>query len=66
MFNNIKAELARNCMTQSELAEYLNVSRETVVRWINGTTDIPVSAIRKMAALWNVSADYLISVRSNT
>lgn len=59
-YPNIAAELARHHMTQDELAQYLHVCRKTVYNWQkNGK--IPQSKLKRMATLFGVSADYLLS-----
>lgn len=60
MFPNIDAERARRKMSQQYLAEFLGVSRRTLLNWLNGKTEIPCSAITKMAKLFNCSTDYLL------
>jgi len=60
--NNIKAEMARNELSQSDLATLLDVSPTTVKNWLCGKTEIPSSALIRMSKEWRVSADYLLSL----
>lgn len=64
MFPNIKAELGRRDMTMVDLAEYLKVNRKTVYKWMHGISEIPASAITKMAALFNCTTDYLLGINN--
>lgn len=57
---NIEAERVRNGMTKERLAEALGISLKTYYNWVNGETDIPGSALLKMAKLFKVSIEYLL------
>ena len=48
--------------TQSELANKLSVKRETVAQWEADAREIKASYIIKLATLFGVSTDYLLSV----
>lgn len=60
MFPNIEAERARLKMSQQYLAECLGVSVRTLSNWMGGKTEIPCSAITRMAKLFGCSTDYLL------
>lgn len=62
MHNNIKAEMAREEMTNETLAIFLDVSLSTVKGWFNNNKSIPSSALIKMSRRWNVSTDYLLGL----
>ncbi len=62
MHNNIKAEMAREEMTNETLANFLDVSLSTVKGWFNNNKSIPSSALIKMSKRWNVSTDYLLGL----
>lgn len=50
----------KNGLTQEELAEKLNVSRQSVSKW-EGAQSIPdLNKIIKLASIFNVSTDYLL------
>lgn len=49
-------------ITQEELAKDLNVGRETVARWENGTRDIKTEATISLAKYFNVTTDYLLCI----
>lgn len=53
-------------VTQDEMAKELNVGRETVARWENGTRDIKTEATVNIAKYFNVSTDYLLGLTSST
>ena len=53
-------------VTQDEMAKELNVGRETVARWENGTRDIKTEATVNIAKFFNVSTDYLLGLTSST
>ena len=62
MLNNINAEIARHNTNQEELAEKLGVSRRTLYSWISETTELPSSALVRMAIMWNCTTDYLLDI----
>ncbi len=47
-------------MTQTEFADRLNVTRQTVSRWEAGTVLPDIDKITDIAAILNVSCDYLL------
>lgn len=49
-------------LTQEELAQALNVKRETVARWETGTRDIKTEITISLSKFFNVSADYLLGL----
>lgn len=48
-------------MTQQELAELLNVSKQTVGGWERGRTEPSISTLKKIANIFNVSVDTLVN-----
>lgn len=42
-FPNLKAEMARRCVSVDEVAKTSGVSPKTVYNWLNGSTDITFS-----------------------
>lgn len=59
---NIASERVRIGLTQEGLADHLGVSRQTVLRWENGKTNPPTSAVYMMANLFGCSTDYLLGI----
>lgn len=55
-----QAERARLGLYKDELAKSLNVSMRTYYNWVNEETDVPGSALLKMAHMFNTSIDYLL------
>ena len=47
-------------LTQKQLAEYLQVHQTTYSDYELGHLNVPVSALHKLADLYNVSVDYLL------
>jgi transcriptional regulator with XRE-family HTH domain len=61
--NRIKAERVLINLKQVQLAQLLNVSRDTISSWERGSSNIPSSAVRKMATeIFECSADWLIGI----
>lgn len=46
----IRAEMARRRMTQSQLAQALEVTPRTVTRWLDGKHDIRLGLLERIAA----------------
>lgn len=60
MRNNIASERVRLGWSQDELAEKLDVSRDTVKKWEKGETSIKSSMLIAMSDLFGCSIDYLM------
>ena len=58
-YPNIEAERARRGMSNDSLADELGVSRKTLFNWV-AKGNIPMSALTKMADLFDCSIDYLL------
>lgn len=58
--NRIKELRKQLGMTQKELAHKLSVSQQAVGGWETGRTEPNTETISKLAALFNVTSDYLI------
>ena len=50
-----------NGLSQEELAEKLNVSRQAISRWENGTAFPDANNILQLSKLFNVTTDYLLN-----
>ena len=59
MKNNIASERMKLGLSQEQLGNQLDVSRDVVSNWEQGTTNPKADAIIKMAELFNCSIDYL-------
>jgi len=46
--------------TQGKLADFINVNRQSIGQWKDGTTSPDINALDKIAEYYNVSADYLL------
>lgn len=62
MFPNIEAERGRLKISQEYLAQILGVSPRTFTNWMGGKTDIPATALIKMAQLFHCPVDYLLGL----
>ena len=59
---NIEAERVRRNISRAEFAELMGVTRRTVINWQNGSTEIPMSKLVRLAQEWGVSVDYLLGL----
>ncbi len=51
--------------TQKKLADYLGLSANTVCEWEKGRSEPSIATIKKMAELFDVSADYLLGLEDD-
>lgn len=58
----IKALREERNLTQNELAEDLQVGRETVARWETGDRDIKTDATIRLAKYFDVTSDYILGI----
>ncbi|SJZ54172.1 helix-turn-helix domain-containing protein [Anaerorhabdus furcosa] len=56
----LKNARVQNNMTQEYVASSLNVSRQAVSKWENGTSDPSTTNLIALSKLYNVSADSLL------
>ena len=49
-------------LTQEQVAEDLNVSRQTISNWENGINEPKISYLKAIAVYFNVSTDYLLGL----
>lgn len=62
LFENMEVERERHKMSLEYVAEVLGVSVEEYEGWLTGETEMPGTAIVKLARLWGVSSDYLLGL----
>ncbi len=60
MFENIKKLRKESGLTQEDLAEKLNVSRQAVAKWESGQTNPELDKIIELSRIFNVKVDYLL------
>lgn len=58
---NLKSLRKKNQYTQEELAEKINVSRQSVAKWENGESNPDIESCIKLANLYNVKLDDLVN-----
>ncbi|WP_079579448.1 helix-turn-helix domain-containing protein [Ligilactobacillus acidipiscis] len=52
-------------ISQERVANLLNVTQATYSRYENGTLQIPLDSLIKLALFYNTSTDYLLNLTSN-
>lgn len=50
----------KHSLTQSEIAQNLGVTSQTILNWENGIYEPKINQLIQLADLFNVSVDYLI------
>lgn len=67
MFNNLLAEMARNRINQTQLAEVLHVSQKTVSNKLKGKSEFTLSELNKIMGLFedDMSFDYLFGPKDS-
>lgn len=58
--SRLKELRTNNNLTQIEIANYLNISERTIIRYENNTRNPEIDVVIKLANLFNVSVDYLV------
>lgn len=62
-FNEILREVRRECkMTQKDVYLKLQVSPNCYASWEQGRTQPDIESIKKLCAIFDVSADYLLDI----
>lgn len=63
MFNEKLKELRKKAnITQEELAEKINVSRQTIVKWESGESEPSISIVKNIAELFGVTIEEMVGV----
>lgn len=62
-YNGLKALLVRREITQSELADRMNVHRNTVASWLNGQRSANVEDILAMLQAMGYESDEALNMR---
>lgn len=62
MYKRIKDLREDMDLTQSKIAEYLNMSQNGYSQYETDTNRIPVEVLRKLAIFYNTSIDYLVEL----
>jgi len=62
----IKNLRERNMITQKELANKMNISRNLICLWENGYANISLRQIIKYSYIYNVSLDYILGLSDTT
>ena len=57
---NIKRFRTQNNITQEELADKINVTRQAVSNWENGKTEPDIETLTKIAQIFDISIDELV------
>ena len=58
---NLKSLRKKNQYTQEEIAEKINVSRQSVAKWENGESNPDIESCIKLANLYNIKLDDLVN-----
>ena len=53
-----------NDKTQSEIAEVLGTSQTMYARYERGANELPIHHLIKLCKYYNVSADYILGIKS--
>lgn len=63
--DRLKYERLRKDLNQTELAKFLNVSKQTVSNWENGNRIPDTLTLSKLADFFNCSVDYILGRSEN-
>ena len=62
MNESLKLLRAQKKLSQSQVAEFIGVSRQMYIKYENGETELSASSIQKLCELYNVSADVIYDI----
>ena len=62
---NLKRLRSYNKLTQEDVAEKLNVSRQSIAKWENGETMPDLNKCKELAELYDISLDDLVNILTN-
>lgn len=65
MNESLKLLRAQKKLSQSQVAEFIGVSRQMYIKYENGETELAASSITKLCELYNVSADVILGIQSD-
>lgn len=65
MYTRIRNLREDSDISQKRVANLLNVTQATYSRYENGTLQIPLDSLIKLALFYNTSTDYLLNLTSN-
>lgn len=65
LFDKIRALREDNDLTQEKISQILSCSQRAYSHYENGTRQIPIEALIKLADYYNVSLDYLVGRSKN-
>lgn len=65
MIDRIKEIIKTKFNTQTAFAEYLNISRQQVTRYLNNENLLPIPAIIKLANEYNINPTWLLLGKGN-
>jgi transcriptional regulator with XRE-family HTH domain len=63
-FNALKKIRTARGLTQQQLAEALKTTQQTIARWEQGKNDIPVTQLKELAVLFDVSVDAILGIKT--
>lgn len=66
MNESLKLLRAQKKLSQSQVAEFIGVSRQMYIKYENGETELSASSIQKLCELYNVSADIILGIQSES
>ena len=62
IYENLRKIREEKGYTQTDVAEILNIKRQQYQRYESGNNEIPSRFIKQLAAVYKVSADYILGV----
>ncbi|WP_019639711.1 helix-turn-helix domain-containing protein [Paenibacillus fonticola] len=65
MYKRIRSLREDKDLTQTQLADYLNITQATYSRYESGNLDVPSLVLIKLSNYYNVSIDYILGQTDN-
>ena len=62
IYMKLKELREENNLTQSQIADYLNIKQNTYSQYENEKRQLPIDVLIKLAKLYKVSTDYILEL----
>jgi transcriptional regulator with XRE-family HTH domain len=63
-FNALRKIRTSKGLTQQQLADRLKTTQQTIARWEQGKNDVPVTQLKELAVLFDVSVDTILGIET--
>ncbi len=62
IYMKLKELREENCVSQKEIAEFLNIKQNTYSQYETGRRQLPIDTLIKLSKFYKVSTDYILEL----